>query len=75
MELIEQIVQIYRNYQFPTKFLVASVRRPMHVRDAALLGADICTLPFSVMQQLAKHPLTDIGLEKFLKDWQKVPQA
>lgn len=74
MELIEQIVQIYRNYHFSTKVLVASVRNPVHVRDAALLGADVCTLPFSVMQQLAKHPLTDSGLEKFLKDWQKVPQ-
>lgn len=73
MELIEQIGTIYRNYQFPTKILVASVRNPVHVRDAALLGAHVCTMPFSVLQQLAKHPLTDIGLEKFLKDWQKVP--
>ncbi|MBI2345824.1 MAG: fructose-6-phosphate aldolase [Deltaproteobacteria bacterium] len=73
MELIEQIVTIYRNYQFPTKVLVASVRNPVHVRDAALLGADVCTMPFGVLQQLAKHPLTDIGLERFLKDWQKVP--
>lgn len=75
MELIEQIVTIYRNYQLPTKVLVASVRNPVHVRDAALCGAHVCTIPFTVMQQLIKHPLTDIGLEKFLKDWQKVPLA
>lgn len=73
MQLIEEIIQIYDNYEFDTKVLVASVRHPVHVRDAALLGADVCTMPFSVMQQLAKHPLTDIGLEKFLADWKKVP--
>lgn len=73
MQLIEEIIQIYRNYAFATKVLVASVRNPIHVRDAALLGADVCTMPFSVMQQLARHPLTDVGLEKFLADWKKVP--
>lgn len=75
MQLIEEIIQIYRNYHFDTKVLVASVRHPLHVRDAALLGADVCTMPFSVMQQLAKHPLTDVGLERFLADWKKVPVA
>lgn len=74
MDLIEQIVTIYRNYDFDTQVLVASVRNPIHVRDAALIGADVCTIPFSVIQQLAKHPLTDSGLAKFLKDWEKVPK-
>ncbi len=75
MRLIEEIIQIYHNYHFATKVLVASVRHPLHVRDAALLGADVCTIPFGVIQQLAKHPLTDSGLEKFLADWKKVPAA
>lgn len=74
MELIEEIVQIYKNYGYKTEVLVASVRHPIHVKEAALLGADIATLPFKVMEQLAKHPLTDIGLDKFLKDWEKVPK-
>lgn len=74
MDLIEQIRLIYDNYGFETEVLVASVRNPVHVRDAALIGADVCTIPFSVIKQLVKHPLTDIGLEKFLKDWQKVPK-
>ena len=74
MALIEQIVQIYRNYKFTTEVIVASVRNPVHVRDAALIGADICTIPFNVIQQLVKHPLTDIGIEKFAKDWAKVPK-
>ncbi len=72
MELIEQIVTIYRNYNFDTEVLVASVRHPMHVVQAALLGADIVTMPFKVIDQLIKHPLTDIGLQKFLSDWKKV---
>ena len=72
MELIEQICTIYRNYGFDTEVLVASVRHPIHVVQAALLGADVVTLPASVLRQLAKHPLTDIGLEKFLADWEKV---
>jgi transaldolase len=74
MEIIEEIVRIYKNYGFKTEVLVASVRHPIHVKEAALLGADIATMPFKVMEQLAKHPLTDIGLDKFLKDWEKVPK-
>jgi len=73
MELIEQIVDIYDNYMFDTEVLVASVRSPMHVLEAALIGADVCTIPFKVIGQLAKHPLTDKGLEQFLADWKKVP--
>jgi transaldolase len=72
MELIEQICTIYRNYGFDTEVLVASVRHPIHVVQAALLGADVVTLPASVLRQLTKHPLTDIGLERFLADWEKV---
>ena len=72
MELIEQIVQIYENYAFDTEVLVASVRHPMHVVQAGLIGADICTMPFGVIEKLIRHPLTDIGLDKFLKDWEKV---
>ena len=67
--LIKQIVTIYDNYDFDTEVLVASVRHPMHVVEAALLGADICTIPFSVIDSLIKHPLTDIGLKKFLDDF------
>lgn len=74
MELIEQIKTIYENYQMETQILVASIRHPIHLVEAALMGADVATLPFKVIQQLAKHPLTDIGLERFLKDWQQVPQ-
>lgn len=69
MDLIKQIVSIYRNYQFETEVLVASVRHPVHVVEAAMIGADICTMPFKVIDQLVKHPLTDIGLERFLVDW------
>ena len=69
MELIRQIVTIYKNYQFKTLVLVASVRHPQHVVEAALIGGDICTMPFGVFQQLWKHPLTDAGLKKFLADW------
>ncbi len=69
MELIRQIIAIYQNYDFKTKVLVASVRHTMHVVEAALAGGDICTMPYSVYQQLIKHPLTDIGLKKFLADW------
>ena len=74
MELVEQVVQIFSNYAFETEIIVASIRNPLHVLDAALMGADIATIPFKVIGQLAKHPLTDIGLEKFLKDWEKVPE-
>ena len=69
MELIRQIVTIYRNYDYKTLVLVASVRHPQHVVEAALAGGHICTMPFAVLQQLFKHPLTDVGLKKFLADW------
>ena len=72
MDLVEQIVTIYENYGYDTEVIVASIRNPLHVLDAALMGADIATVPFKVMQQLIKHPLTDIGLEKFLADWKKM---
>lgn len=71
MEGIDQIRTLFDNYGYTTEIIVASVRSPMHVLQAGLIGADICTIPFSVMQQLAKHPLTDIGIEKFLADWDK----
>jgi len=72
MELVNQILTIYRNYGFETEVLVASIRHPLHVVEAALAGADIATMPFKVLDQLIKHPLTDIGLERFLADWQKM---
>ena len=72
MESVAQIIQIYRNYDFKTKVLVASVRNPIHVLEAATMSADVVTMPFKVISQLVKHPLTDIGIEKFLKDWEKV---
>jgi transaldolase len=72
MRLVEDIITIFSNYDVFTQVIVASVRHPMHVLEAALLGADIVTMPFKVMEQLFKHPLTDIGLENFLKDWEKV---
>jgi transaldolase len=70
MELIRQILTIYRNYEYKTQVLVASVRHPQHVVEAALIGGHICTMPFSIFQQMVKHPLTDIGLKKFLTDWE-----
>jgi transaldolase len=73
MELIKQIKTIYSNYGFKTQILVASVRHPIHLVEAAMMGADVATLPFKVIQQLTQHPLTDIGLKSFLKDWEKVP--
>ena len=69
MELIEQIVTIYNNYGFDTEVLVASARHPMHIVHSAVLGADVVTMPFKVLESLYKHPLTDIGLDKFLSDW------
>jgi transaldolase len=72
MDLVEQIITIYDNYGFDTEIIVASIRNPTHVVDAALMGADIATIPYKVIQQLIKHPLTDIGLEKFLADWEKM---
>ena len=72
MALIEEIVTIFENYHIETEVIVASVRHPRHVVEAALLGADIATVPFGVMEKLVKHPLTDIGIERFLADWRKV---
>ncbi|HBH28195.1 MAG: fructose-6-phosphate aldolase [Desulfofustis sp. PB-SRB1] len=74
MDLIGDIMNVYTNYDFASEVIVASVRNPLHVVEAALLGADIATIPFKVIGQLAKHPLTDIGLDKFLADWQKRTQ-
>lgn len=71
MQLIADIVQIYGNYGYETEVLAASIRHPMHIVDAALLGADVATIPFKVIQQLVKHPLTDKGLDSFLSDWKK----
>jgi transaldolase len=74
MGLIRQMVEAFGHYDFPTEILVASVRHPMHIVDAARLGADICTCPPAVIEACFKHPLTDIGLEKFLKDWEKAQE-
>jgi transaldolase len=71
MELVSDIMHIYGNYGYETEVIVASIRNPIHVVEAALMGADIATIPFKVIDQLAKHPLTDIGMEKFLADWEK----
>lgn len=71
MDIIEQIVQIFNNYGYDTEVLVASIRHPIHFVESCLVGADICTMPFKVIEQLIKHPLTDSGLEKFLSDWKK----
>ena len=73
MDLIKTIVTIFNNYEFKTEVLVASIRNPIHVVQAGLMGADICTMPAKVFDQLMKHPLTDKGVEQFLKDWEKVP--
>ena len=73
MDLIHDIVQIYKNYGYKTEVLVASIRNPIHVKEAALCGAHISTIPFAVIKQLMQHPLTDAGIDKFLKDWEKVP--
>ncbi len=74
MELIRQIVTIYKNYGYKTEVLVASIRHPLHVVEAAMMGADVCTMPFDVIDKLFKHPLTDIGLDKFLSDWKNLNQ-
>jgi transaldolase len=74
MAMVAQIIEIFRNYHYKTQVLVASVRNPIHVITAARMGADVATLPFNVIQQLAQHPLTDIGMKKFLADWEKVPK-
>ncbi len=75
MELIEQIVQIYRQYDFATEVLAASIRHPLHVVEAALVGADVATMPLGVIKKLLHHPLTDIGLERFLADWREYEAA
>ena len=75
MDLVRQILTIYANYKLPTQVLAASLRSPVHFVDAALAGAHVCTLPPAVLRQLIKHPLTDIGLERFLADWKKVPKV
>jgi transaldolase len=75
MDLVEQIMAIFNNYGYETEVIVASVRNPLHVLQAALAGADIATIPYKVIMQLIKHPLTDLGLAKFLEDWEKVQQA
>ncbi|HEO64009.1 MAG TPA: fructose-6-phosphate aldolase [Candidatus Omnitrophica bacterium] len=74
MQLVEAIKKIYDNYNFDTEIIVASIRHPLHVLDAALIGADIATVPFSVLDKLFNHPLTDVGIERFLKDWGKIKQ-
>ncbi len=74
MNLVRDIKEIYSNYGFKTEIIVASVRHPLHVLDAALVGADIATVPYKILQQLVKHPLTDIGIQRFLEDWKKVPK-
>lgn len=74
MEIIGQIVTIFNNYGFETEIIVASIRHPVHVLTAALMGADIATIPYKVLLQLAHHPLTDSGIQKFLDDWKKIPQ-
>lgn len=74
MDLIEQIVTIFENYGFESQVIVASIRNPIHVLEAALIGADVATIPYKVIEQLVQHPLTDIGIERFLADWKKVPK-
>jgi len=74
MDLIRNIKTIFNNYGFKTQIIVASVRNPVHVLDAALIGADIATIPFGVIEQLIKHPLTDIGIQRFLEDYKKIPK-
>lgn len=74
MEVIQQIQMIYANYDFGTEVLVASIRNPIHVLEAAQMGADVATIPFGVMDKLFNHPLTDIGIAKFVKDWERVPK-
>ncbi len=74
MDLIGQIVKIFKNYGFGSKVIVSSIRHPTHVLDAALIGADVATIPYKVIEQLVQHLLTDIGIEKFLADWNKLPK-
>ena len=74
MDLVAQMVTIFKNYGFGSKVIVSSIRHPIHVLEAALIGADVATIPYKVIEQLVQHPLTDIGIEKFLADWEKVPK-
>ncbi len=74
MELVGQIMTIMNNYGFESEVIVSSIRHPIHVLEAALIGADVATIPYKVIEQLMKHPLTDIGIERFLEDWKKVPK-
>ena len=74
MDVVGEIVAIFETYAFPTEVLAASIRHPQHVRDAALLGADVATVPYGVLKKLFNHPLTDIGIERFLKDWEGAPK-
>ena len=74
MNIVSEILEIYDNYMFNTEVIVASIRNPLHVVEAAKMGAHIATIPYAVIQQLIRHPLTDIGIERFLKDWEKVPR-
>jgi transaldolase len=74
MDLVEQIVTIFENYGFESEVIVSSIRHPIHVLEAALIGADVATIPYKVIEQLVHHPLTDIGIERFLADWKKVPK-
>jgi len=74
MGIIEEIRTIFDNYGYDAQIIVASIRNPIHVLNSALIGADVCTIPYSVMLQLSKHPLTDAGIKKFLEDWEKVPK-
>jgi len=74
MSLISDIVDVFGNYAFDTEIIVASVRHPIHILDSARMGADICTIPFGVIKKLYDHPLTDIGIQKFMQDWEKVPK-
>jgi len=74
MEIVSDMVEIFGNYMFDTEIIVASIRNPLHVLESAKMGAHIATIPYSVIIQLIKHPLTDIGIERFLKDWEKVPK-
>ena len=75
MDVIEEIATIYANYDFDTEIIVASIRNPLHIKHAALIGADIATIPFDVFQKIIKHPLTDIGMAKFLEDYKKIPNC
>jgi transaldolase len=74
MELVKQIKTIYTNYGFETQLLAAAMRHPTHVLEAALTGADVCTMAFDIMEQMYKHPMTDIVIEQFLNDWARVPK-